>query len=130
MRQFTNGTLTVEGQDPLLLRWMVRIKGLLGIADSDLGVDERQRRKEEQIRAVEAVHLGTQWIGTDEAGKGDFYGPLVGAAVLVDQRTAALLEDLGAKDSKDLSDRRNVDLAAQIREICGSRAQIGNTCPL
>jgi len=57
-------------------------------------------------------------IGTDESGKGDYFGPMVVAAVLVDRSTKAKLEALGVKDSKLLSDKRCRELAAQIRGIC------------
>lgn len=39
-------------------------------------------------------------IGTDESGKGDFFGPLVIAGVLVDEENAKHFLDLGIKDSK------------------------------
>lgn len=39
-------------------------------------------------------------IGTDESGKGDFFGPLVIAGVLVDENAQHFL-DLGIKDSKN-----------------------------
>ncbi|MDR3565077.1 MAG: ribonuclease HIII [Negativicutes bacterium] len=58
------------------------------------------------------------WIGTDESGKGDFFGPLVVAAVRVDATTAAALEAAGVKDSKALADSKAKRLAARIREIC------------
>jgi ribonuclease HIII len=61
------------------------------------------------------------YIGTDESGKGDYFGPMVVAAVLVDGVTASRLEDLGVKDSKLLTDKRCRELAAQIRELCPGR---------
>jgi ribonuclease HIII len=57
-------------------------------------------------------------IGTDESGKGDYFGPMVVAAILIDGQTKAKLEVLGVKDSKLLSDKRCRELAAKIREIC------------
>jgi ribonuclease HIII len=57
-------------------------------------------------------------IGTDESGKGDYFGPLVSAAVYVDERIAAILTELGVRDSKLMSDSRNIGLSAQIREVC------------
>lgn len=56
-------------------------------------------------------------IGTDEAGKGDYFGPLVCAAVFVDAESAARLRGLGVRDSKTLSDRRVRELAEQIRRL-------------
>ena len=59
-----------------------------------------------------------KWIGSDEAGKGDYFGPLVAAGVLVDSATAGLLQEYGVKDSKRLSDNTVKELAARIRETC------------
>ena len=63
-------------------------------------------------------------IGTDEAGKGDFFGPMVTAAVYVDTRTAQILRTLGVRDSKTVSDRELRGLASRIREVVadGQRA--------
>lgn len=54
--------------------------------------------------------------GTDESGKGDFFGPLVIAAVACDFAQGVLLSDWGITDSKKLSDGRATKLAAQVRE--------------
>ena len=56
-------------------------------------------------------------IGTDEAGKGDFFGPLVTAGVYVDERTAKLLRTLGVRDSKLVGDRELRELANNIRDV-------------
>ena len=59
-----------------------------------------------------------RWIGSDEAGKGDYFGPLVTAGVLVDNAITKSLEELGVKDSKRLSDNSVKELAAKIKKIC------------
>src|SRR5947209_7713639 len=43
-------------------------------------------------------------IGTDEAGKGDYFGPLVVAAAYVDERSWGELRALGVRDSKTIGD--------------------------
>lgn len=58
------------------------------------------------------------WIGSDESGKGDFFGPLVAAAVRVDNAAAARLTAAGVRDSKTLTDAKARALAGRIREIC------------
>lgn len=45
-----------------------------------------------------------KWIGTDEAGKGDYFGPLVVAGFCIDKSIMGSIESLGIKDSKKLSD--------------------------
>lgn len=42
-------------------------------------------------------------IGSDESGKGDYFGPLVTAAVLVDETIQPRFETEGVKDSKQLN---------------------------
>lgn len=56
-------------------------------------------------------------IGTDEAGKGDFFGPMVTAGVYVDDRTAQLLRTLGVRDSKLVSDRDLGGLATSVKQV-------------
>src|SRR5690349_20553383 len=58
------------------------------------------------------------WIGTDEAGKGDYFGPLVASAVYVDERLRELLATLGVRDSKKLSDPQVRRLAQEVRLVC------------
>ena len=62
------------------------------------------------------LHL--RWIGSDEAGKGDYFGPLVVAGILVDNTSAPSLEKLGVKDSKRLSDNSVKELAGKINRTC------------
>jgi len=56
------------------------------------------------------------WIGLDESGKGDYFGPLVVAAVYLTPDQAESLTALGVRDSKRLSDGRARELAIAIRE--------------
>lgn len=55
---------------------------------------------------MNALHTWDTWIGTDEAGKGDYFGPLVVAAVYVDAAARETLTDWGIADGKTLSTRR------------------------
>jgi ribonuclease HIII len=68
-------------------------------------------------------------IGTDEAGKGDFFGPLVSAAVFVDSSLGSQLKRLGVRDSKTMSDRTARRLASEIRRLAGKRAAITLVAP-
>jgi ribonuclease HIII len=54
-------------------------------------------------------------IGTDESGKGDYFGPLVVAGVFLPQGQEAVLRELGVKDSKRTSDNRARELSEVIR---------------
>lgn len=55
------------------------------------------------------------WIGVDETGKGDFFGPLVTAAARVTVDDLPLLAELGATDSKKLNDTTILKRADEIR---------------
>ena len=44
------------------------------------------------------------YIGSDESGKGDFFGPLVVSAFALDYKTREVLKDLNIKDSKEIFD--------------------------
>jgi ribonuclease HIII len=62
------------------------------------------------------AHLDlTPRIGMDEAGKGDFFGPLCIAAVYADGDGIKKLQELGVRDSKRLSDEKIGKLAQSIR---------------
>ena len=54
-------------------------------------------------------------IGVDESGKGDFFGPLCIAGVLVDEKTEKMFADLGIKDSKKISDKKILELEKVIK---------------
>lgn len=55
-------------------------------------------------------------FGIDEAGKGDFFGPLVIAGVFVNKEIAKRFLDAGVKDSKKLTDKRADDLGELIEK--------------
>ena len=121
VRQFTNGTLTVAGSPPLLDEVDDDVRSVANISDSQ---EIPQPKKNQQTQLTQIEGIGEAWIGTDEAGKGDYFGPLVGAAVFVDELIASQLREKGVRDSKALSDKRNRELAAEIHRICGKRAQV------
>ncbi len=55
-------------------------------------------------------------VGVDESGKGDYFGPLVVAAVYVGPEHLAELD--GVMDSKKLTDARCHALSATIKAVC------------
>jgi len=57
-------------------------------------------------------------IGVDESGKGDLFGPLVVAGVLLTPDTEITLARRGVRDSKTLSDAQILELAQLIRANC------------
>jgi len=55
-------------------------------------------------------------IGTDESGKGDYFGPLVVAGVYVPDEQQEVMQELGVKDSKRFSDNRVKEMADLVRK--------------
>ncbi|RAC80933.1 ribonuclease HIII, partial [Burkholderia multivorans] len=53
-------------------------------------------------------------IGSDEAGSGDYFGPLTVCAAYVTKDHVKILKELGVDDSKKLTDAKIVELAEQL----------------
>jgi ribonuclease HIII len=68
-------------------------------------------------------------IGTDESGKGDFFGPLVCAGVYVDEASGARLQGMGVRDSKRLSDNRCRELTEGIKATCRDQYSVVEISP-
>lgn len=58
----------------------------------------------------------TPHMGSDEAGKGDFFGPLCIAAVYGGPDEISKMMKMGLKDTKKLSDKKTLELAKKIKE--------------
>lgn len=57
-------------------------------------------------------------IGVDEAGKGDFFGPLTIGSVFAGEKEILKLKEMGVKDSKAMSDVTVQRLAVEIKRLC------------
>ena len=92
----------------------------------DLLEDWRLSRREggagrRVLRATEPALDATPRIGTDEAGKGEYFGPLVVAGVRVSgEKAAGGLQEIGVRDSKTLGVERAGRLAERILETLDS----------
>lgn len=121
--QWETGTCMVDGKAPAHDRARELLLSVLGGLDGD---DSQLDVPRVSVRSASATDLpplalGDTWIGTDESGKGDFFGPLVSAAVVLDERLADELTEIGVRDSKKLSDRRIRSLAQQLRQTLGKK---------
>lgn len=80
--------------------------------------------------AIEASNISfVPIIGTDESGKGDYFGPLVSAGVFVDLITKPLLEKLGVRDSKKLNDNQIREIAQGIKKVCANQFAVIEVSP-
>lgn len=67
---------------------------------------------------------GIARIGSDESGKGDYFGPLVVAAIHVTPETEEQLQLLKVRDSKQLTDPAILVLAEKIKTLCRGHGNI------
>jgi ribonuclease HIII len=104
---YESGKLVVQGAAPELFveRWI----GKDGTPDA--GARDPAKRVAGALEPDEAI------IGSDEVGKGDYFGPLVVAAVRLEAGDAAKLRTSGARDSKELSDEQSLKLGAALRAL-------------
>jgi ribonuclease HIII len=133
IKQFRKGTLQIQGSAGDLYQTV--LKRIIPLYHSHVPHAhlsfEALHGTEERSKALASPHAASPCdgiqeiplphIGTDESGKGDYFGPLVVSGVLMDVHTQPELEKIGVRDSKLLSDNRCRELAAEIRTLCRGR---------
>lgn len=100
---YRSGKLLIQGQDPEGAARSLKHKGFI-LSDPNPLLPERQGV--------------SKWVGSDESGKGDYFGPLVIAGTLLTPETRRELITIGVKDSKRLSDHTIKKLALDIKALC------------
>ncbi len=131
VKQYTNGKLQFQGIGGNLYKKILDTVVTVYNSkhpDTKLSADEYIRYAPEAGPRSTRESLGESQeeiplphIGTDESGKGDYFGPMVVAGVWIDEPAVVKLETLGVRDSKLLSDQRCQDLAAEIRIVCNEK---------
>lgn len=108
---YKSGKLVIQSPDPeafLAAHTDVELTSVPAAKSADsAGTDPQAARL---ARVDEPV------IGSDESGKGDYFGPLVVCAAYVTPADAAELGEAGVMDSKRLTDKRASLLGAWLRE--------------
>ncbi|HSL00319.1 MAG TPA: hypothetical protein VK869_08265 [Rubrobacteraceae bacterium] len=109
---FSTDKVVVQGKRDSALR--DRLEGWL------VGNPTGRVRGSRKSRTSEVVPDSTPRVGTDEAGKGEYFGPLVVAGVRVlDAGQSRRLQALGVRDSKTVANVRATRLAAEILGAVG-----------
>ena len=72
---------------------------------------------------------GPFWYCLWGLGKGDFFGGLVTAGVIVDPEAVPLLQSLGVDDSKKINDARIQSMLTEIRKICYGKYKVLSLVP-
>lgn len=126
IKQYTSGKLTIQGSAGQLYKSVLEcIVPLYNVyfpkanvsVESLLALNIDKSTAQGKTLNKEVVEVPLPHIGTDESGKGDYFGPMVIAGVLMDSATQKSLSELGVRDSKLLTDKRCRDLAAKIRNL-------------
>lgn len=125
IKQYKNGTLFLDGTSGEL--WTEIINAIYAVSQIRVNVTE-EKQTADVLESLLPAGI-TTWIGVDEAGKGDYFGPLVTASVLVDPSNIEQLSNLGIRDSKLRTDTRNIELGEKIRSICGDKCYVLATMP-
>lgn len=105
-----------EGSDYLLNIYFSQKKGFSFVINSSIDDQVKQNlinllNDQKKLKDDLVIVPYKKWIGSDESGKGDYFGPLVAAAFLVSKDIEDDLVMLGIKDSKSLSDLKIEEIA-------------------
>ncbi len=85
--------------------------GKLVVQTSDLEIEEKLNT----LFSVDSEFK--PHIGSDEVGKGDYFGPLVVCACFVEKKDLKKLEDFGVGDSKGLSDSKIWEVGKELESF-------------
>ena len=137
VKQFSSGSLQLQGHaGPLYLRALEIIIPRYNLHYPNAALDianylasEARAAEPADTRTTAETAVPFPHIGTDESGKGDYFGPLVIAGVWVDEALQDSLAQIGVRDSKKLSDRQCLELAAKIRELCQGKYHVVEISP-
>ena len=75
---------------------------------------EEKEKKEKKVEEDNTDYYFINSIGSDEVGKGDYFGPIIVTASYVNKNDISFLEDLGVKDSKKITDEKILKIAPTI----------------
>ena len=110
---FTTGKVTVQG----------KTSGLKDFLEDRIAAWGEKHTGAKRVRSGSRPAIdGTPRVGIDEAGKGDYFGPLVVAGVrITGDKVAKELQELGIRDSKMLGAAVALRMADRILETVGLR---------
>lgn len=98
---YTSGKFVIQGEDPALFA-----ERYAGAAKETAKATAKRARSESTDRAM---------VGSDECGKGDYFGPLVVVGVRLEVEQGPKLRAGGVRDSKELSDEAALRMGAALR---------------
>ena len=82
------------------------------ILTGSLPEEKEKKKKEEPVDDTDYYFINS--IGSDEVGKGDYFGPIIVTASYVNKNDISFLEELGVRDSKKITDEKILKIAPEI----------------
>jgi ribonuclease HIII len=117
VKQFANGTLYLEAEAATGLAHLQRVLAqVLGSSATTNGGTAHQVNARTTSLTKGGTVIAMPYFGTDESGKGDYFGPLTVAGVLASDETLPLLQTIGVADSKTLTESNINQQARQLQE--------------
>ncbi len=101
-----------EGNEIILNVYHSQKKGISTVFSGK--ISETKLRSIINVPPQNNFHKWNNWLGTDESGKGDFFGALVACGFFIKKENVNQLLDLGVKDSKLVSDQKIRKIAPKI----------------
>jgi ribonuclease HIII len=99
---YSSGKFVIQGENPDL--FAQRYAG-----------DRATPAKRAAVRDAPGIAIDGPLVGSDECGKGDYFGPLIVVGVRVEAGDRMKLRAGGVRDSKELSDDTSLRLGAALR---------------
>ena len=76
--------------------------------------DSKSKDKKDKESIIDKKVYNSSSIGSDEVGTGDYFGPIVVTAAYVSKENIPFLEELGVRDSKQLTDDKILKIVPEI----------------
>ncbi|SFB24414.1 ribonuclease HIII [Lentibacillus halodurans] len=108
---YQSGKVLFQGKDPA-----AEAKKWADIETEKSAKPKKPARQQTVFTPPETLLTGNH-IGSDEAGTGDYFGPITAAAIFVKKDQIDLLKELGVRDSKNLGDTTIRQIANDILKL-------------
>jgi len=121
-KEFNFEAFVISGKESLKLLVFFGRKGIKTILQGNKEGDLYKKVNsiifgESLFSGKEIIKEPESYIGIDESGKGDYFGPLVIAGAFANEKIKNDLVNAGVKDSKQLSDYNIRKISADIKKI-------------
>ena len=109
---YESGKVVFQGADADLASsfWIDTEK----INSGKVDVKNSSNNQKEKDTKIDKKIYNSSSIGSDEVGTGDYFGPIVVTAAFVDKENISYLEELGVRDSKQLTDDKILRIVPEI----------------